>query len=136
MLAVGTSKNKIQESMSCDRVTIYRIEREIAKDIEEFRAYQAKNVEIAYSMVSDALLAKAERMSESKGTFDDKEAKALKETSVSFGLLEGTAKRLRGGADVVIEHRKAKTPEQLATELKEMFEEEVIDVTPKEDDDG
>ena len=61
---------------------------------------------------------------------------ALKETSVSFGLLEGTAKRLRGGADVVIEHRKAKTPEQLATELKEMFEEGVIDVTPKEDENG
>lgn len=124
--ALTTTPNirAIREHFKTDFYTVKRIEREIMPSIEEFRLREAMNTEVSWSMMGDAIRAKMEKIAQA-GDFDEKEAKAIKEMTVSKGLLLGASTKLRGGADMVVEHRKAKTPEEYAKDLEAFMRENI-----------
>ena len=109
------------------------IQHEMAGTLDRYRELQANEAEINYSMSQELARMKMEKMHEA-GDFDDKDARALDSVAKAGALFEGTARRLRGGADKVVEVRQAKSPQELAKELEEMFNQDVIDVTDSEDE--
>ena len=129
----GASKKQICRQLHTDRRTLECVIYEIAPCVEEYRESVARNVEVTYSMVSDGLMKWAEDFAENPDAFDEKKAKAFKDMTVSVGLHEGAAKRMRGGADVTVAHRKAKTPEELAEDFDAFLRENVREAELVED---
>jgi major membrane immunogen (membrane-anchored lipoprotein) len=93
---------KICKEVSTSHHTIHKVIRELAGSLEEFRKYQATRGEIVVDMLDQAKIDKLNRILETEGKFDEKDAKSLKELSAASGIIQQRVNRYHGEADKII----------------------------------
>jgi len=125
-LVRGVSIKHFRDKYSMDYYTIKKIQNSIWPSIEEFRINQANEIDVNLSMMDEAISGKMNKVLE-KGDFDLDEAKSMKEMAVATQALGQRSNRLRGEADVKVEHKQVKTPAEYKAELEAMFKENVIE---------
>ena len=114
-----------------DNRTIARIKREIGGTLDEIQAAkldELRNIrDVADQVLGDQIEKQADRT-------DPMEVKEMFYFNNTVDSIDRRIGRMEGRADVVIEHKKAKTPDELAKELEAMFLENTIEAEVIEDE--
>lgn len=126
-LAEGNSQLSARKAFNTDWATVKRVERQISGNMEIYRLDKIENLrdimDVSDDITSKSLSRTLQRIEED-GEID---AKDLKEINVTSNFIAQRSNRLEGLADVVVEHRHVKSPEELKKEFEEMFMKDAID---------
>ncbi len=114
-----------------DNRTIARIKREIAGDLDQIQAAKLEELRNIRDVADQVLGDQIEKQVDRTEPMEVKEMFYFNNTVDSIDRRIG---RMEGRADVVIEHKKAKTPDELAKELEAMFLENTIEAEIVEDE--
>lgn len=136
MLIEGSPIKAIRDATGSNHYTIKRVEAAMNEQLCDIARQKAFETRVLTNM-NDELMAKQynklhEKMDKEE-ELTDEEARILKNIADAGVKLSHRVDRLEGRADQIVEHRDARSPEQLTQELEKMFG-EVVDAELIEDE--